>query len=221
MTVGALICWLARTALMVPASACWRTRLSRHRGAFIAGLCVAEPRFRARPCQSGKRRSSAAGKEVLARPHAMETDERYEPLHKGALGVHGAVVVTEYLSDFIQEFGLWILRRGGPIILSRCCPKIADNTHRAKLPENHSNIILSGLWGAFDTAGEVIFVTASTPTHQVFNGLPHMNRAYCRLRQQYQSCLSAGGEFTRPCLANTSSAGHQGRVAQRRRPSMR
>jgi hypothetical protein len=37
-----------------------------------------------------------------------------------------------------------------------------------------------------DTAGEVIFETASTLTHQVFNGLLHMNRAYLRLRQQYQ-----------------------------------
>jgi hypothetical protein len=70
----------------------------------------------------------------------METDEPYDPLHRGALGVHGAVVVTEYLRDFIEEFGLWILRRGGPIILSRRCPKVVDNTHRAKLPEKQPNI---------------------------------------------------------------------------------
>jgi len=36
------------------------------------------------------------------------------------------------------------------------------------------------------TAGEVMFATASTPTHLVFNGLPHMNRAYFRRRRQYQ-----------------------------------
>jgi hypothetical protein len=36
----------------------------------------------------------------------METDEPYDPSHRGALGVHGAVVVTKYLSDFIEEFGL-------------------------------------------------------------------------------------------------------------------
>jgi hypothetical protein len=37
-----------------------------------------------------------------------------------------------------------------------------------------------------DTAGEVIFAPASTLTHQVFNGPPNMNRAYFRLRHQYQ-----------------------------------
>jgi hypothetical protein len=36
-----------------------------------------------------------------------------------------------------------------------------------------------------DTAGEVLFATASTLTHQVFNGVLHMNRVYFRLRQQY------------------------------------
>jgi hypothetical protein len=41
------------------------------------------------------------------------------------------------------------------------------------------------LLGTFDTADEVIFATASTLTHQVFIGLPSMNRAYFRLRQQY------------------------------------
>jgi hypothetical protein len=54
----------------------------------------------------------------------METDEPYDPLHRGALGVHGAVVVTEDLSDFIRAFGLWISRRGRPIILSRRCPQM-------------------------------------------------------------------------------------------------
>jgi hypothetical protein len=39
-------------------------------------------------------------------------------LLRGALGIHGVVAVTEYLSDFIEEFGLWISRRGRPIILS-------------------------------------------------------------------------------------------------------
>jgi hypothetical protein len=32
-----------------------------------------------------------------------------------------------------------------------------------------------------------MFATASTLTHQVFNGLPNVNRAYFRLRQQYQN----------------------------------
>jgi hypothetical protein len=41
------------------------------------------------------------------------------------------------------------------------------------------------LFRHFDTGGEVIFATASTPTHLVFNSLPNMNCAYFRLRQQY------------------------------------
>jgi hypothetical protein len=41
------------------------------------------------------------------------------------------------------------------------------------------------LLATFDTAGEVIFATVSTLTHQVFIGLPNMNHAYFRLRQQY------------------------------------
>jgi len=36
----------------------------------------------------------------------------------------------------------------------------------------------------FDTAGEVIFTTASRVKHQVFNGLLLMNGASFRLRQQ-------------------------------------
>jgi hypothetical protein len=50
------------------------------------------------------------GEEVLARPHAMETDEPYDPIHIGALGVHGVVVETEHLADFIEEFG-WLTSR--------------------------------------------------------------------------------------------------------------
>jgi hypothetical protein len=45
------------------------------------------------------------GEEVFARAHAVETDESYDPLHRGSLSVHGVVVETEYLSHFIEEFG--------------------------------------------------------------------------------------------------------------------
>jgi hypothetical protein len=58
--------------------------------------------------------------------------------------VHGVVVLTEHRPDVIEKFGWWISRRGRPIIFSWSCPQIADNAHPAKLPENHSNIILSG-----------------------------------------------------------------------------
>jgi len=47
------------------------------------------------------------GEEVLARAHAVEADEPYDPLHRGALGVHGVVVETEHRSDLIEEF--WVL----------------------------------------------------------------------------------------------------------------
>jgi hypothetical protein len=58
--------------------------------------------------------------------------------------VNGVVVQTEHLSHFIEEFGLWISRRVRHMIPPWWCPEIADNRHRAKLPENQSNIALSG-----------------------------------------------------------------------------
>jgi hypothetical protein len=84
------------------------------------------------------------GEEVLARPHAMETDEPDDPLYRGALDVHGAVVQTEHLSHVIEEVGLLTCRRVRPIRSPSWCPKITDNGHRAKLPENPTNIVLSG-----------------------------------------------------------------------------
>jgi hypothetical protein len=48
----------------------------------------------------------------------VETDESYDPLHRGALGVHGVVVETEHLADVIEEFGLLISRRGRHIVAS-------------------------------------------------------------------------------------------------------
>jgi hypothetical protein len=74
----------------------------------------------------------------------VETDESYDPLHIGALGVNGVVVQTEHLSHFIEEFGLWISRRARHMIPPWWCPEIADNGHRAKLPESQFNIALSG-----------------------------------------------------------------------------
>ena len=47
------------------------------------------------------------GEEVFAGPHAVETDEAYDPLHIGALGVYGVVMETEHLADVIEEF--WML----------------------------------------------------------------------------------------------------------------
>ena len=53
------------------------------------------------------------GEEIFARLHTVETEESYDPLHKGSLSVHGVVVQTEYPSHFIEEFGLWPSRPGG------------------------------------------------------------------------------------------------------------
>ena len=84
------------------------------------------------------------GEEVLARPHAVETDESYDPLDIGSLSVDGVVMQTEHLSHFIEEFGLLIARRGRHTIPLWWWLEIADNRHRAKLPENPTNIALSG-----------------------------------------------------------------------------
>jgi hypothetical protein len=43
------------------------------------------------------------------------------------------------MSHCIEEFGLWISRRVGHMIPPWWCPEIADNKHRAKLPENPTN----------------------------------------------------------------------------------
>jgi hypothetical protein len=69
-------------------------------------------------CQVGQERLKLGfgGEEVFARPHTLETDESYDPLHRGRLSVHGVVVQTEHLSHFIEEFGWWISRRGRHII---------------------------------------------------------------------------------------------------------
>ena len=81
------------------------------------------------------------GEEVFARPHAVETDESYDPLHRGSLSVNGVVVQTEHLSHFIEEFGWWISRRGRHIIsrggalrslitgIGQNCPKTSPISH--------------------------------------------------------------------------------------------
>ena len=51
---------------------------------------------------------------------------------------------TEHLSHVIEECGLLISRRGKYILPPWWWLESADNRHRAKLPENPSNIVLSG-----------------------------------------------------------------------------
>jgi hypothetical protein len=58
--------------------------------------------------------------------------------------MQGGAVQTEYLLHVIVACELWLSRCGRPIILSWGYPKIADNRHWAKLPENPVNITLSG-----------------------------------------------------------------------------
>ena len=45
------------------------------------------------------------GDEVYAGPHAVETDASYDPLPRGALGVHGVVVETEPLRTASRSVG--------------------------------------------------------------------------------------------------------------------
>ena len=115
------------------------------------------------------------GEEIFARPHAVETDESDDPLHIGALGVNGVVVETEHLAHFIKEFR-W---------LTSCCvrhtsvpswrPGIVDNRYRAKLPENPSNITLSGQndklinGSAFFLAHEVIMPFTVLEFHDILD----------------------------------------------------
>jgi hypothetical protein len=48
--------------------------------------------------------------EIVAGPHAVDTDEPSDPRHRGSLGVHGVGVQTEYLSPLIKKF--WLLTFG-------------------------------------------------------------------------------------------------------------
>ncbi len=43
------------------------------------------------------------GEKILTRPHAVETNAPYNPLHLGSLGVHGVVGETAHLADVIEE----------------------------------------------------------------------------------------------------------------------
>jgi len=76
--------------------------------------------------------------------HTVETGELYNPLHIGALGVYGVVVETEHLADYIEEFWRLISRLVRPIRSPSWRPQSADNGYGAKLPENPTNIALSG-----------------------------------------------------------------------------
>ena len=53
------------------------------------------------------------------------------------------VVQTGHLARFIEEFGLLITGRGSHIIPLWWLEN-SDNRHRVQVPENQSNIILSG-----------------------------------------------------------------------------
>jgi hypothetical protein len=85
-----------------------------------------------------------SGEEAFARPHGVETDEAYDPLHIGSFGVNGVVVQTEHLSHFIEEFWWLTACRDRHAIPPWWCSEIVDNMYRAKLPENRSNMALSG-----------------------------------------------------------------------------
>jgi hypothetical protein len=57
------------------------------------------------------------------------------------------VVETERLSDFSEEFGRLTSGRVRHTRFPSWHPEMADNRHRAKLPENQANIALSGQKG--------------------------------------------------------------------------
>ena len=74
----------------------------------------------------------------------METDEPYDPIHIGSLGVNGIVVETEHLSDLVEELRSLTSRRVRHDNISIMAPKAVDTGYRAKLPENSINTELSG-----------------------------------------------------------------------------
>ena len=83
-------------------------------------------------------------KEVCTGPHAVETPEPDDPLHRGALGVDGGVMETEHRADCIEKFWLLTSRRVRHRRSPSWRPTIVDNRYWAKLPENPANIALSG-----------------------------------------------------------------------------
>ena len=58
--------------------------------------------------------------------------------------MNGVVEETEHFTDFIEEFWLLTSRRVEHIRAPSWRLEMADNGHRAKLPENPANIVLSG-----------------------------------------------------------------------------
>ena len=82
--------------------------------------------------------------EVLMQPHTVEMDEPYVLIHRGALSVHGTVVQAAFVPPCLEELGLLTSGRVRHTRLPSWQREMADNSHRAKLPENLSNIRLSG-----------------------------------------------------------------------------
>jgi len=58
--------------------------------------------------------------------------------------VYGVVVETEHLADFIEEFWWLTSRRARHRRSPSWRPQSADKGYEAKLPENLTNIVLSG-----------------------------------------------------------------------------
>jgi hypothetical protein len=116
-------------------------RVEEHQG--IHGLVLSGGHDVSMHCQVGQERLDPgfSGEEVFARPQAVETDASHDPLHRGSLRVHGVVVQTEHLSHVSEAFGVWISRRGRPIIprggalrslitgIGQNCPKTSPISH--------------------------------------------------------------------------------------------
>jgi len=80
-------------------------------------------------------------------------------------------VQTEYLAHIVEEFWFLIFRCVSHIICPCWCSEIADNRHRAKLPESSAYISLSGQdvklingsaeW--YETKGRIIDMSSMNP----------------------------------------------------------
>jgi len=74
----------------------------------------------------------------------VEPGEPSDPLYIGALSMDGVVVEPEHRVDFLEEFWWLTSYRIRHIRSLSCRPAILDNRRQANLPENSTNIALSG-----------------------------------------------------------------------------
>jgi hypothetical protein len=110
--------------------------VEEHQG--IDGLVLGRGRDVSMHCQVGQECLDLrfGGEEVCAGPHTVETGKPFDPFHRGALGMNGVVVQTEYLAYFIEQFGGVTSSRVRHTRVPSLRPGIVDNRYRGKTARN-------------------------------------------------------------------------------------